>query len=59
MSDDKSKRGPADAERINVHEDYEVEYWTRVLNVSAEKLRETVKKVGVMADDVRKALGKA
>jgi len=31
MSDDKTKRGPADAQRINVNEDYEVEYWTRVL----------------------------
>lgn len=58
MSDDRSKRGPGDAQRINVNEDYEVEYWTRVLGVSEEKLRETVKNVGVMADDVRKALGK-
>jgi hypothetical protein len=59
MSDDKSQRGPADAQRINVHEDYEVLYWTTVLEVSEEKLRETVKRVGVMAKDVRKALGKA
>lgn len=58
MSDDTSKRGPGDAQRIDVNEDYEVEYWTRVLGVSEEKLRETVKNVGVMADDVRKALGK-
>jgi hypothetical protein len=59
MSDDKSNRGPADAQRINVNEDYEVQYWTRVLGVSEDKLRETVKQVGVMAADVRKALGKA
>jgi hypothetical protein len=57
MSDDKTQRGPADAERINVHEDYEVEYWTRVLNVSEERLRETVQRVGVMAIDLRKAIG--
>jgi len=59
MSDNKSVRGPADAKRINVNEDYEVQYWTTELEISEEKLRETVKKVGVMASDVRKALGKA
>jgi hypothetical protein len=59
MSDDKSLRGPADAKRINVNEDYEVQYWTTELEVTEEKLRETVKKVGVMAADVREALGKA
>jgi hypothetical protein len=59
MSDDKSKRGPADAQRINIHEDYEVLYWTTVLEVSEEKLKETVARVGVMAKDVREALGKA
>jgi hypothetical protein len=59
MSDDKSIRGPADAKRINVNEDYEVQYWTTELEVTEDKLRETVKKVGVMAADVRRALGKA
>jgi hypothetical protein len=59
MSDDKSKRGPADAKRINVNEDYEVLYWTTVLEISEEKLRETVARAGVMAKDVREALGKS
>jgi hypothetical protein len=59
MSDDKSIRGPADAKRINVNEEYEVQYWTTELEVTEDKLRETVRKVGVMAADVRKALGKA
>jgi len=58
MSDDKTKRGPADAQRINVNEDYEVEYWTRVLGVSEEKLRATVKRVGVIAADVQDTLEK-
>lgn len=56
MTDDKSKRGPADAKRINVHEDHELEYWTKALGVSAETLKEAVKRVGVMADDVRAEL---
>jgi hypothetical protein len=59
MSDDKHTRGPADAQRINLNEDYEVRYWTQVLGVSEQKLRETVQRVGVMAKDVRAALGHA
>ena len=52
MADDKSKRGPADASRINVHEDYEVEYWTQKFGVSKIKLVQAVSAVGVMAKDV-------
>lgn len=58
MADDKSNRGPADRARINIHEAYEVEYWTKELGVSPERLRELVGKHGVMAVDIRKALGK-
>ena len=56
MSDDKTHRGPADAKSINVNEDYEVEYWTKAFGVSAEQLKEAVKRAGVMADDVRAEL---
>jgi hypothetical protein len=56
MTDDKSNRGPADASRINVNEDYELRYWTKALGVSAERLRAAVEEVGVMADDVRAEL---
>lgn len=56
MTDDKSNRGPADASRINVNEDYELRYWTKALGVSAERLRAAVEQVGVMADDVRAEL---
>jgi hypothetical protein len=59
MSDDKSNRGPQDASRINVHEEYEVRYWTKALGVTKEALEAAVKKVGVSADAVRKELGKA
>ncbi len=58
MADNKSNRGPADRARINVHEAYEVEYWTKELGISADKLRELVGKHGVMAADIRRALGK-
>ena len=56
MADDRSKRGPADRVRINVHELWELEYWSRELGVSAAELRELVKKHGVMAADIRRVL---
>ena len=56
MSDDKSLRTPADAQRVNVGEDYEVRYWTDKWSVTPEQLRAAVDKVGVMADDVEREL---
>ena len=58
MADDKTKKAPQDGQRINVSEDYELRYWTETLGVSADRLREIVKRVGPMAKDVRSALGK-
>lgn len=58
MTDNKHDRGAADRDRIAIHEDYEVAYWTKHFGVSKEKLVEAVKAVGVMAKDVRKYLGK-
>lgn len=57
MSDDKTNRGPRDRERINIHEDYEVAYWTGALNVTKEQLIAAVKAAGVMVKDVKKQLG--
>jgi hypothetical protein len=59
MSDDKSTRGPADASRINVHEDYELRYWSQKFGVSAEELKAAVKSAGVMAKDVEAQLKKS
>lgn len=58
MADDKSDRGPADRTRVNVNEDYEVQYWSKKFGVSPDQLRAAVKKVGVMAADVEKELAK-
>jgi hypothetical protein len=58
MTDDTAKRDYRDRDRINVHEDYELRYWTKELGVTPEKLKQTVEKVGVVVTDVRKALGK-
>ena len=58
MSDDKSQRGPADASRINMGEDYEVQYWTKRFGVSRDELQNAVDRAGVSADAVARELGK-
>jgi len=58
MSDDKSKTGSPDRDRINVNEDYELQYWTKALGVSADELREALKAVGPTSNAVREHLGK-
>lgn len=56
MSDDKNKPGNQDRLRINVNEEYELRDWSRKYNVTPDRLKEAVKKVGVMAADVEKEL---
>ncbi|WP_223485260.1 DUF3606 domain-containing protein [Pseudomonas sp. A-RE-19] len=58
MSDDLTKRRPQDASKINVHEPYELNYWSDHFKVSKEKIKEAVQKVGVMVDKVKVHLGK-
>lgn len=58
MADDTTQRGAADRTRINLKEEHEVAYWTKALGVSREQLQAAVQKVGVMASDVRRNLGK-
>jgi Protein of unknown function (DUF3606) len=56
MADDKTNRGVADHIRINIHEPFELESWSKRLGVTPEELRQLVAKHGVMAADVRRAL---
>ncbi|CAD1790702.1 hypothetical protein CPBF426_12950 [Xanthomonas arboricola pv. juglandis] len=58
MTDDKNNAGSPDRDRVNVNEDYELQYWTKALGVSAEELRAAVKAVGPTAAAVRRHLGK-
>lgn len=57
MSDDKRNTGSPDRDRINVNEDYEVQYWSKELGVTPEQLREAVERVGPTVDAVRRQLG--
>ena len=58
MADDLAKRGATDRARINVHEAHEVRYWAKELGVTEQELKAAVAKAGVMADAVRRQLGK-
>ena len=50
--DDKTKTAPRDRQRINVHEDYELRYWSTKFACTEEQLRAAVQKVGPMVKDV-------
>lgn len=56
MSDDKKKIAPQDGKFVNVHEDYEVQYWTKKFNCSKEELKKAVEKVGTSAEKVEQYL---
>lgn len=56
--DDPTKRNAPDSKRINLNEDHEVRYWTRVLGISEQELRAAVGAVGDTAQKVREHLKK-
>lgn len=58
MSDNKSKTGSPDRDRINLSEDYEVQYWTKELGISEKELRDVIQAVGNTSRAVREHLGK-
>ena len=45
MSDNLTKRDQRDRSKINMHEDFEVKYWTKELGVSRDELQKPVDKV--------------
>ena len=57
IMDNLTKRDQPDRSKINMHEDYEVKYWTKALGISREELQKAVDKVGSSAAAVRKELG--
>lgn len=57
MSDNLNIKRPLDAKKINVNEAWELDYWTKTLNVSADRLRQAVRAVGPMVSDVKAHLG--
>ena len=57
MRDKLTKRSP-DRNKIAMHDDNEVKYWTKHLGVTREELQRAIDKVGNSAASVRKELGK-
>ena len=53
---DLKKRASPDRSKINMHEPYEVKYWTKELGVNRDQLQKIVDKVGNAAAAVRKEL---
>ena len=56
--DNKKNIGSPDRDRINVHEEYELQEWSKSLGVTKEQLKEAVKAVGTSAEKVREYLKK-
>ena len=55
--DNLTRKDQRDRSKINMHEDFEVKYWTKELGVSKEQLQRAVNKVGNSAATVRKEIG--
>ena len=58
MPDNKKKTRPQDASRINMNQEYEVNWWCDELDCTRDQLARCVDRAGVMAKDVRACLGR-
>ncbi len=56
VTDEHSKRRPRDANRVNIHEHWEVDYWCRQFKCTRAQLIVTVHTVGPMVDTVGRFL---
>ena len=59
MSDDKTKTGGQDRQRINVNQDHELRDWAKSMNTTPERIKEAVAAVGDRADKVREYVGRS
>jgi len=58
MADDRSKIGTPDRDRININELSDLQDWSNKFGVPPDRLKEAVAKVGPMASEVAKFLGR-
>jgi len=56
MSEDITKRGRQDRTKINVHEKYELDYWSKKFRVTPDELRDDVKRVGTSLEAIEREL---
>jgi len=59
VADHRTNRRRPDRSKINMHEDYDVKYWTRHFAVTQDQLRRAIDRVGNSVAAVRKQLGHA
>lgn len=57
MSDNPLEPGPQDYDRINVNVESEIEYWSKELGVTRERLARAIEVAGEKVVDVRRELG--
>ena len=58
MTDNLKIKGPQDPKTINTHQPHEIEYWSKTLGVSKERLLAVVRQVGNSVDAVKLHLKK-
>ena len=58
MADNLTKKEPQDGSKVNVHEAWELEYWCKKFNVTAQQLKDAVAAVGTSVQKVKQHLGK-
>lgn len=56
MTDDLSKHGKQDRDRINVNEPHELRHWSKKFGCTEDELRDAVKRAGPMAADVEREI---
>ncbi len=56
--DDKKKTRILDSKEINIHETYEVEYWTKTFDVTKAQLKAAINAAGTSVAAVKKHLKK-
>ena len=56
--DSKQNVGSPDRDRINVNEEYELQYWSEKFNVSRDRLKEAVAAAGTSVKAVQEYLNK-
>lgn len=56
MPDDLKRRVPEDPTKININQQWELDYWCEKLHCSEQMLRKAVRTVGPMVKDVKEWL---
>jgi hypothetical protein len=54
--DDKNNIGGQDRKRIDINEEYELQYWSEKFGVSRQELKNAVEQAGTEAEEVERIL---